>query len=136
MDAGNEDGTKIQMNHGETMKKKSEYGRITLPKGTTHNERAKSRVEFKPGLVPSLGAIPWKEGDQQDEVLDGILNNALEALFPYLTKENAGVLTHAAIQHFQTHLSTELCIVNGDLEEEVTSPVVIRLQKQFGQRRK
>jgi hypothetical protein len=118
------------------MKKKSEFGRITLPTGTTQNERAKSSVEFQPGLVPSLAAIPWKEGGQQDEVLDGILNNALEALFPYLTKTNEASLALAVGQHLRTHLSTELSIISGDLEEEASSPVVIRLQKQFGQRSK
>lgn len=76
------------------------------------------------------------DGDTRDKVLDRILDGALEHVFPFLTKTNHANLAAQVVEHLQTHLSTELGIINHSLDEEPSAPAVCKLRAQFSQGKK
>ncbi len=54
--------------------------------------------------------------ETRDQVLDTILNNTMEGLFPFLTMYNAKYLSDCVKRHLDIHLEGELQIVNGNHE--------------------
>jgi hypothetical protein len=71
------------------------------------------------------------EGDLRDAALDNILNYAIAALFPFLSARNHARLAKEIERHLATHLAAKLAIVNGRVNKEVDSPVLIRLRQKF-----
>lgn len=78
----------------------------------------------------------FNDDDTQDQVLYVILDNTLNALFPYLTKDNAQELADAVKQSLDTHLVTELEIVNGNDDDGCTVGLAVELAKEFKESRR
>lgn len=88
-----------------------QFGRIKLPGGTTQNERAKARVQFKPAAASILLT------DEQTEMLDRALTAAERELLPLLVKKSASEVQELFQTHIQIHFGIELQYIktgNGD----------------------
>lgn len=72
-----------------------------------------------------------KDYDTQEQVLEVILDNTLEALMPYLTKDNAQDLADTVKRYMDNNLVTELEIVNGNNCNGYIMGRAIELAKEF-----
>jgi ribonucleotide monophosphatase NagD (HAD superfamily) len=64
--------------------------------------------------------------------MDSILDHALKTLYPFLTN-NSRELADAVAQHLETHLGTELAMINGSQDNDrlTASPTVVKLMKKY-----